>query len=293
MRKNNRSKNAIRISVLSIAVNLLLSLLKFATGFLGHSQALKADAVHSLSDVLSTVVVIAAIVVSQKGPDHNHEYGHQRYESLASLFLALLLGFIGLKIGFDGVTSITSGAFKALPAPTVLTAVAALASVAVKEIMFRRTMAVANIEKSNALKADAWHHRSDALSSVGSLAGIMMAKFGIPVMDSIAGIIICVFIMFTAFKILLDAVKALTDASAGQELEGNIREVIAHVDGVVQIDELKTRQFGSGCYADIEIEVDGEKSLEEAHRIAEKVHDTVEQQFQEIWHCMVHVNPSL
>ena len=291
MQQNNRSKKAISISVAAIAGNILLAAFKLFAGISGNSSGLIADAIHSLSDVFATLIVLGALLLARKAPDREHQYGHQRYESLASLLLGLILLAVGVKIGFDGVKAIISGSYKALPVPTVLTAVAAAVSIAVKELMYQVTIRVAKEEKSNALKADAWHHRSDALSSVGSLAGVVFARFGLPVMDSVACIIICGFIIKVAAEILIDAVRALTDSSADEALCRDICSVVASVEGVIRVDELKTRIFGSGCYADIEIAVDGSRSLDEAHEIAEKVHDEVEKRFPEIWHCMVHVNP--
>lgn len=292
MDKTVRYSNSIRNTVISIIANAALSAVKLAAGAYGHSRALIADAIHSLSDVLATLIVMLALIISGKAPDRNHEYGHQRYESVASLFLSIILGYVGISIGISGAEAIISGSYMSAPSPTVLTACAAALSIIVKEIMFRRSMYVAKKEKSNALKADAWHHRSDALSSVGSLAGIILAKLGFPIMDSVAGIAICLFIMKMAVSILIDAVKSLTDCAAPSALETGVREVAASVDGVIRVDELKTRIFGSGFYADIEIVVDGAKTLEEAHGIAERVHDAVESGFHDIWHCMVHVNPS-
>ena len=292
MDKTVRYPNSIRNSIFSILANAALSAVKLAAGIYGNSKSLIADAVHSLSDVAATLIVMLALLISGKAPDRNHEYGHQRYESLASLFLSIILGYVGVSIGINGIKSIISGSFKTLPAPNIYTVFAAALSILVKEFMFRRTMYVAKKEKSNALKADAWHHRSDALSSVGSLAGIALAKLGFPIMDSVAAIIICVFIMKMAVSILIDAVKSLTDCAAPPEMETEIRDSAESVEGVIKVDDLKTRIFGSGFYADLEIEVDGSKTLDEAHEIAEAVHDRVTSGFPDIWHCMVHVNPS-
>ena len=286
-----KSKKAIRISVIAIIGNVLLAALKLIAGFYGNSKALIADAIHSLSDVLATFIVVGALLLARKAPDKEHQYGHQRYESLASLLLGLILAGVGVKIGYDGILAICTGSYKTLPVPSLLTAIAAAVSIVIKELMYQVTIRVAKEEKSNALKADAWHHRSDALSSVGSLIGVVFARFGMPVMDSVACIVICFFIVKVALEILIDAVKALTDCSAGDELCSRITETVLGTEGVLCIDELKTRIFGSGYYADIEIAVDGSRSLGEAHDIAEKVHDEVERNFPEIWHCMVHVNP--
>lgn len=291
MTESNYKSNSIRISIISIIVNAVLSALKLFAGFFGHSQALIADAVHSLSDVLTTVVVIVSLLVSGRKPDDNHEYGHQKYEGIATLLLALALGYVGIKIGISGASAIITGSYKDFTLPTLLPAIAALVSIVVKEAMYQVTMKVARKEKSSALKADAEHHRSDALSSVGSLAGVLFALFGFPVMDSVASIIICIFILKTAIEILLEALKGLTDSSADENTEEAIERDAMSIEGVERIDMLKTRVFGSGYYVDIEIAVDGDLKLQESHEIAEKVHDKIENKYPDVLHCMVHVNP--
>jgi len=291
MTESNYKSNSIRISIISIIVNAVLSALKLFAGFFGHSQALIADAVHSLSDVLTTVVVIVSLLVSGRKPDDNHEYGHQKYEGIATLLLALALGYVGIKIGISGASAIITGSYKDFSLPTLLPAIAALVSIVVKEAMYQVTMKVARKEKSSALKADAEHHRSDALSSVGSLAGVLFALFGFPVMDSVASIIICIFILKTAIEILLEALKGLTDSSADENTEEAIERDAMSIEGVERIDMLKTRVFGSGYYVDIEIAVDGDLKLQESHEIAEKVHDKIENKYPDVLHCMVHVNP--
>lgn len=291
MTESNYKSNSIRISIISIIINAVLSALKLFAGFFGHSQALIADAVHSLSDVLTTVVVIVSLLVSGRKPDDNHEYGHQKYEGIATLLLALALGYVGIKIGISGASAIITGSYKDFTLPTLLPAIAALVSIVVKEAMYQVTMKVARKEKSSALKADAEHHRSDALSSVGSLAGVLFALFGFPVMDSVASIIICIFILKTAIEILLEALKGLTDSSADENTEEAIERDAMSIEGVERIDMLKTRVFGSGYYVDIEIAVDGDLKLQESHEIAEKVHDKIENKYPDVLHCMVHVNP--
>lgn len=288
---NPLKSRAIAVSAASIAINILLTVTKLLAGMFGHSQALIADAIHSASDVLSTVIVMVALVIARKAPDPTHEYGHQRFESLASLLLALLLGYAGVKIGVTGFTSIVSKEYLTVRAPSFIAAVAALVSIILKEAMYRVTMSVAKAEHSNSLKADAWHHRSDALSSIGSLAGVLFARFGLPIMDPIASLIICVMILKTAVEIAVDSVKALTDSACTPAIEKQLRDTASSVDGVERIDNLKTRIFGAGFYTDIEIAVDGHMTLQQAHAIAEQVHDRIEQTFPNVWHCMVHVNP--
>ena len=282
---------AIRVSIISVLVNLLLAAFKLAVGLIGNSAALVADAVHSASDVLTTLIVIVSLFISSRAPDADHEYGHQKYESLAALLLGLLLAQIGIEIGVTGIKALVSGSYKTAAAPTMLAVAAAAASIAVKEIMFHLTMAVAKRERSNALKADAWHHRSDALSSIGSLAGVLFAMNGMPVMDPVASLVICVFILKTAVDIIIDSAKALTDSSCDKKTEQQLLETVLAAPEVLSVDMLKTRVFGSGIYVDVEIGVSRSHSFEGAHGIAEAVHDKIEETFPTVWHCMVHVNP--
>ena len=284
-------KIAMHISNVSIVINVVLSALKVIAGVFAHSSAMISDAVHSLSDVFSTFVVMIGIHISSKDSDKDHQYGHERYESVASIILATMLGLTGAGIGYAGIKAILYGADE-LKAPGMLALLAAVISIIVKELMFWYTKAGAEKINSGALMADAWHHRSDALSSVGSLIGIGAARLGYPIFDPIASIVICLFIFKAAFDIYKDAVNKMVDASVDEETLEQIREVIAKQEGVLGIDEIRTRLFGSRYYVDVEISADGNQTLWQAHTIAEKVHDIIEEQFRDAKHVMVHVNPA-
>ena len=284
-------KIAMHISNVSIVINVVLSALKVIAGVFAHSSAMISDAVHSLSDVFSTFVVMIGIHISSKDSDKDHQYGHERYESVASIILATMLGLTGAGIGYAGIKAILYGADE-LKAPGMLALLAAVISIIVKELMFWYTKAGAEEINSGALMADAWHHRSDALSSVGSLIGIGAARLGYPIFDPIASIVICLFIFKAAFDIYKDAVNKMVDASVDEETLEQIREVIAKQEGVLGIDEIRTRLFGSRYYVDVEISADGNQTLWQAHAIAEKVHDIIEEQFRDAKHVMVHVNPA-
>ena len=284
-------KIAMHISNVSIAINVALSALKVIAGVFAHSSAMISDAVHSLSDVFSTFVVMIGIHISSKDSDKDHQYGHERYESVASIILATMLGLTGAGIGYAGIKAILYGADE-LKAPGMLALLAAVISIIVKELMFWYTKAGAEKINSGALMADAWHHRSDALSSVGSLIGIGAARLGYPIFDPIASIVICLFIFKAAFDIYKDAVNKMVDASVDEETLKQIRKVIAKQEGVLGIDEIRTRLFGSRYYVDVEISADGNQTLWQAHAIAEKVHDIIEEQFRDAKHVMVHVNPA-
>ncbi len=260
-------------------------------GILGNSTAMISDAVHSASDVFSTIIVIIGVKISGKESDENHPYGHERLECVAAILLAVILAGTGIGIGYGGVMVIWRGEASEIAIPTLLPLVAAIFSIVIKEVMYWYTIFAAKQIRSGALKADAWHHRSDALSSIGSFVGILGAKLGFPVLDPLTSIIICGFILKAAFDIFRDAVGKLTDEACDSQLTAQMRQVIMAMEGVHAIDDMKTRMFGNKVYVDIEIGCDGSITLFEAHEIAENVHDRIENQFPDVKHCMVHVNP--
>ncbi len=284
-------KKANRVSVVSIIINIVLSLLKLIVGIFAHSGALISDSIHSASDVLSTFAVIAGVNIAAKDSDKAHQYGHERMENIFSIILAILLFATGIGIGFTAVKVIVVKNFEEIEIPGVVALVAAFVSIAVKEWMYHYTMHTAKKIKSTALKADAWHHRSDALSSVGSFAGILGARMGLPICDPIASLIICAFIAKAAWDIFYEDVNGLVDHSADDETCTELRRIISEQNGVLCIDDLKTRMFGSKLYVDVEIGADGNQTLRQAHEIAQRVHDIIEKRFENVKHCMVHVNP--
>ena len=290
--KGKEEKIAMRVSRNSIAANFLLSAAKLAAGLAGHSGAMVSDAIHSASDVLSTIVVMVGVKVSSRESDKNHQYGHERLESVAALILAVVLAATGFGIGYNGLRTIIAGTEGGrFTVPTLLPLAAAVVSILVKEGMYWYTIRAAAAIRSDALRADAWHHRSDALYSVGSFIGILGARMGYPIMDSIAGVVICVFIVRAAFGIFRDAIGKMTDEACDDRTVEAIAGVAKRQQGVQRLDDIKTRMFGNKIYVDIEISVAGEMSLWEAHGIAEKVHGQVEENFPSVKHCMVHVNP--
>ncbi|MBR4514213.1 MAG: cation transporter [Lachnospiraceae bacterium] len=285
-------KAAMRVSKVSIAGNLALSVGKLLAGIFASSSAMISDAIHSASDVASTIVVMVGVHMAAKSADEDHPYGHERMECVASAILALFLAMVGAEIGISGLRKIYSGAYETAELPGIMALAAAAASIALKEAMFWYTRNAAKRINSGALMADAWHHRSDALSSIGALIGIAFARHGFPVMDAVASVVISLFIIKAAFDIMKDSIDKLVDHCADEEVQKRISEVVSGVPGVVRIDDLKTRLFGNVLYVDVEIAADGALSLEEAHDIAEKVHDSVEKNISYVKHCMVHVNPA-
>lgn len=282
---------AMRVSANSIAANVVLSAFKLFAGIAAHSGAMVSDAVHSASDVFSTVIVIIGFRISGKASDEKHPYGHERMECVASILLAVVLCATDAGIGLGGIENISRGSYTQLEVPGMLAMAAAVISIIVKEAMYWYTRYAARKINSTSLMADAWHHRSDALSSVGSLIGILGARLGFPVMDPLASVVICVFIIKASVDIFKDAVEKMTDESCDSQIVSGMRELVSSQDGVLGLDELKTRMFGSRIYVDIEISAYGGQTLDEAHRIAERVHDAVEGGYPRVKHCMVHVNP--
>ena len=279
-----------KLSRIGILGNILLAAFKLFAGIFGKSGAMVSDAVHSLSDVFATFIAWIGVRLSRQKEDAEHPYGHERLECLASLLLGLILAGTGIGIGWSGIRKLF-GESGSLEIPTMLPLIAAIVSIAVKEGMYHYTMHYARALDSAAFKADAWHHRSDAISSVGSFIGIGMAKLGFPIMDPIASLIICALILKVAFDICRDAVNKMLDTSCGNAFEQKLRAFVGKQDGVERIDLLRTRQFGNKIYVDLEIAVESDISLIEAHKIAEHVHSAVEQEFPNVKHVMIHVNP--
>ena len=286
----NMKKIAMKVSIISIIANVVLAAFKLVAGILAHSSAMVSDAIHSASDVFSTFVVMIGIKIASKEPDEEHPYGHERMECVAAIILATILCITGLGIGKNALSNITGNSGE-MAVPGMLALIAAIVSIIVKEAMFWYTRHYAKKIDSGALMADAWHHRSDALSSIGAFIGIIFARMGYVMMDSIACLVICVFIVKAAYDIFKDAIDKMVDKSCSLEVEAEIRTIVMSVDGVKGIDSLSTRLFGNKMYVDIEIRADGEKTLNETHEIAEAVHDSIEAQFEKVKHIMVHVNP--
>ncbi len=281
-----------RVSTTSIIGNMILFGFKLIAGIAAHSNAMVSDAVHSASDVFSTIVVMIGIRLASKKADKEHPYGHERLECVAALILAMILFMTGLGIGMEALGNILSNSYHDLRAPGALALVAAVVSIMAKEAMFWYTKIYAVRIDSSALLADAWHHRSDAFSSVGALIGIVGARHGFPVMDSIASLVIFAFIVKAAYDIFKDAIDKMVDHSCDEETERQIYECVMKNREVMGIDSLHTRIFGNRMYVDIEVAVDGSYTLKRSHEIAEEVHEDIERNFQKIKHIMVHVNPA-
>ena len=290
--ENEFEKVANKVSFITIVQNVLLSVFKLFAGISAHSNAMISDAIHSASDVFSTIIVIIGVKLASKESDKEHPYGHERLECVAAIVLSIVLLYTGIKIGSQAVKDIIGGNYQNLQKPGVLALVAAVVSIVTKEIMYWYTRHYAKKIDSSALMADAWHHRSDALSSVGALVGIGGAMMGFPVMDSVASIVIFVFIAKAAYDIFKDAMDKMVDHSCDDETEKEMRDFVLAQKEVLSVDLLHTRIFGNKIYVDVEIGVNGSYTLRQAHEIAEEVHEGIEKNFPKVKHVMVHVNPA-
>lgn len=288
MTHSTREQIGNRTILITVVMNIFLSLIKLLAGFIGHSTSMISDGVHSLSDVISSIGVFIGLRISQKPADIDHPYGHEKFEAVLSKILAFILFLTGLSIGYSAIETIVSSSYII---PKMMTIWAALLSIGVKEWMYHYTIRQAKKIESTALAADAWHHRSDSLSSIGALIGIIGARLGFPILDPLAALVITLIILKVAIEIFVEATNQVIDKAASPELVNEIIQQIQSVNGVLAIDSLKTRVHSNRIYVDLEISVEATLSLIEAHTIAEAVHYQLEQNIHKIKHCTVHVNP--
>ena len=283
---------ALRVSRINIFNNIVLAVSKIGIGVVAHSAALLNDGVNNAGDVISSVIASVGIAAAGKDSDAEHQYGHERLESVAAILLSGIIMVVGLGLLVDGVSSIIKESYLNRPIPGVLAVIAAMISIVVKEIMFLYTRWAAKKTKSSALLASSWDSQSDVLATTGGLIGIVFARMGYPIADSIAAIIIALFIFRVGVQVFRDGADQMVDHACEEETVQQIRSAILDQEGVRGLDLLHTRTFGSRCYVDVEISADGLQSLVDAHSIAERVHHAIEKNFPQVKHCMVHVNPS-
>ena len=285
--ENSRLKVGVKISINTILGNIILSIIKIFCGIVATSSAMIADGIHSLSDVFTTIGVIIGLKLSSKEADKEHPYGHEKIESISALFLSIILFIVAIVIGYSGIENIINKNYRV---PGILAILAAIISIVSKEAMYYYTIIYAKRINSTSLMADAWHHRSDSLSSIGALIGIIGARMGYLVLDPLVAILICIIIIIISYNICKQSINQLIDASASDEKLMTIKTKIINTNGVIRIDNLKTRQHASKLYVDVDISVDSKISVEEGHNIATKVNKYIEEDI-DIKHCMVHVNP--
>lgn len=282
---------AVRVSLVSIIGNAILSVFKILAGILANSGAMISDSIHSASDVFSSIIVIIGVKTAAKKSDKDHPYGHERFECVAAIVLAVILLVCGLFIGYGAIEKLIEGNVQEIAVPGILALVAAIISIVSKEAMYWYTRSYARRFESGALMADAWHHRSDALSSVGALIGIVSARMGYPFMDTVASLVICVFIIKAAYDIFKDAIEKMVDRSCSEETETAISMCASNQEGVLGVESIKTRVFGNRIYVDINIFADGSITLTQSNSIANEVHNAIESEFPRIKHITVYVSP--
>lgn len=292
--EKTREKAIVKVELVSLIVNTALAFFKLFAGFVGNSMSMISDAIHSFSDSATTIAVLVGVKISSKPSDEDHHYGHEKLESVIGVIIATVLVILAISIFANGCESIISyiNGNYTVSKISLIALVAAGVSILVKEILYLYAMIVAKKHKSPALKADAWHHQSDCLSSVGSLIGIALAiytKFVIA--DAIAALVISVFIVVVAWKILKESIDEITDKAVDINTLEKAKNIIRNVTGVKRIDSIKSRRHGIKIYFDVEISVADSLSIVEAHNIAEEVHLNIENGIEDTKHCTVHVNP--
>ena len=293
---SNRYKKAQIATMIGIAVNLLLAVLKAVGGILGNSRALVADAAHSASDVVSSIAVLVGIRAAQKPPDSEHPYGHGKSENVATLIVAILLVVVGFEIIYNAIVSLMAGT--AQNYTTMIALYIIIFSIIVKEVLFQYKYRLGTKIKSPALIADAWHHRSDAISSVVALVGIGLSiigtAYGIPYLgylDPIASAIIALIIMYMGYQLAKEAVSMTLEVVLNEDETREMRETVVEIDKVRQIDRLIARSHGSYVIIDIKISVDADITVEEGHHVARIVKQTLLKNHKEVMDVNVHVNP--
>ncbi|MDV0447180.1 Manganese efflux system protein MneP [Methanosarcinaceae archaeon Ag5] len=291
------SKEGIRVTVIGMIINVILTVVKVVVGFFGHSEALIADGIHSLSDLLSDIVVIVSLRISAKPGDKSHNYGHGKVETLASTVVGFMLLLAGIMIFYGGAVSIyqfLNGV--PLESPTMLTFYAALASIIIKELLYQYTHRVAKKLDSTLIEVNAWHHRTDAFSSVGVAAGIGAAILlggSWAVIDPIMAVILALYILYIAFKIIYTNVNDLAEASLGPEIHEDILQIVNGQNGVRDCHSLKTRKLGNTKAIDLHIMVDGDLSVEEADNIQTDIERCLKERFGPTTFVMIKVEKYL
>lgn len=291
-----RDRRIYRITLAGSIVNVVLLVFKFAAGILGHSAAMIADAIHSLSDFLTDIIVIVFVRLSSKPADHDHDYGHGKYETLATSVIGLALAVVAVLIGWDGIEKIADALQgNRLESPGIIALWAALLSITLKEWIFRATRKVADEVKSKALEANAWHHRSDALSSVGTAIGIggaVMLGDGWAILDPIAAIVVCVLIIVTAFRIIRQASGELLEESLPKETEDRIEQIVYQDTLVSDIHKLHTRRIGNIIAIEMHLRMPADITLAESHVHATAIEQSLKTEFGKGTHIMLHIEPT-
>ena len=289
LNRSNEYRETIRVTVVGAVLDLLLGTVKVSIGFIGHSQALIADGVHSISDLASDALILAAARQAHAGPDEEHPYGHARIQTAATVLLAVSLALVAIGIAWNSIGDI--GSAKTLPEVGYLALIVAAGSVVIKEGMYHYTVRSARRLQSNLLKANAWHHRSDAFSSLVVIAGVGGSIAGFPWTDPVAAVVVAALIIQVAWKIGREGYDELIDTGVSPDIAKQISEKIRRVDGVAEMHQLRTRKMGSKIFADVHIRVSPRISVSEGHRIGDAVETQLEASFSSLHDVIVHIDP--
>lgn len=295
MKEKDREKSIYRVTLAGSAVNVVLLVFKFVAGFLGGSAAMIADAVHSLSDFITDVIVLLFVKLSAKPEDSDHDYGHGKYETLATSLIGLALMFVGIMILYNGVCSIALAIMgNPLPQPGMIALAAALVSIALKEWAYRFTVKVGRKCESQAVIANAWHHRSDALSSIGTAVGIggaILLGEKWAVLDPIAAVVVSVFIIRTAWQLTKQSAGELLEQSLPADMEREIVDIVAREPMTSEVHHLRTRRIGSHIAIEMHLRMPGDISLYESHQHATNIEQKLRKRFGASTHIGLHVEP--
>jgi cation diffusion facilitator family transporter len=286
-----RYDEANKVTIKSIIWNIILTVVKIFAGIVGRSNAMIADGLHSASDIISSVGVLIGNKIANTPNDKEHNYGHEKAETLVSFLLSILLIVVSLKIGFSALKSLFN--LDKVQVPTLLPLIVAIISIAIKEYQYRITIKVANKINSPSLKADAWHHRSDALSSVAAFVGIGGALLGFKALDPIASIVVALFVAKVGTEILKGSANELMDYSIDPSQEKQIVEIAENTQGVINLGEIRTRKHGATAYVDLTICVNKDLTVYEGHEIATKLEKRIIEDMQFVKGITVHVEPCI
>ena len=293
--KNYRQREIYRVTIVGSVVNMLLLIFKFVAGIVGNSAAMVADAVHSLSDFVTDIVVILFVRLSGRPADEDHGYGHGKFETLATLFVSLVLFGVAVMLFVGGVKDIVAVAHgEQLAEPTMVALIAAVISIIAKELLYHYTVKCGKKLNSQVVVANAWHHRSDAFSSIGVLAGVGGAMFlggSWAVLDPIAATIVSLFIVKVAYSLLMPSLEELLERSLSKDVEQRIEQIILSVDGVSSPHHLRTRRIGSAYAIEVHIRMDGNLTLTQAHAVTTAVERLLKQEFGDSTHVGIHTEP--
>ncbi len=294
MVQNNEAKIIVKTTIKIMVLNVFLAIIKVIAGIIGRSSALISDAVNSISDIMTNVVVMVSGKFSHKGRDEDHPYGHEKFDSMVSVLLGVAILITAFEIGKRAVSVIYEFIYfgQAIETPGYIALIVALMTIVIKEFMYHFTKRAAKKAHSSSLNAQALDHRSDELASLGAFIGISGSMLGVHLLEPVASLFITFFVARVGYNIIRSGISQVVDEAADANTIEIIKKIIYSHQEVTNIDELRTRQFGMKLYVDLEIEVDRNLSLCQAHEIAEKVHDHIEEELESVLHCMIHVNPS-